>query len=177
MTTFNRFISLGVEIAITELDIRMTLPSNASLVAQQALDYQSVVGACLGLPKCVGLVVWQFSDKYSWVPSTFAGTGDACLYDQNLQKKPVWTSLASQLAAAATASASGGAVLATGRPSAAVATASGVRGTASGAARPTGAAASNSSGIVQVSGSERMGAGMGMVLLAAVAEGVFLLFA
>lgn len=99
---FNRFVALGVEVAVTELDVRVAaVPGNAAAAEQQARDYMSVVGACLAVQKCVGLVVWQFSDKYSWVPSTFRGAGEACLYDENFNKKPAWTSLASQLAAAA----------------------------------------------------------------------------
>lgn len=175
MTVFNRFISLGVEVAITELDIRMTLPSNDSLVAQQARDYMSVVGACLALPKCVGLVVWQFSDKYSWVPSTFQGTGDACLYDQNFSKKPAWTSVSAQLAAAAaTAKPSGVASTGMVRPTS--------TGAAAGMAMPTGAAGAvptglSSSGTVQVAGSDKMGASMGASVLAAVVGAWMLLFA
>lgn len=178
--TFGRFVSLGVEVAVTELDVRLRLPADAASVAQQARDYQSVVGACLGLPECVGIVVWQFSDKYSWVPSTFAGTGDACLYDSNLQRKPVWTSVSAQLAAAAataTAAAAKGALLPTGRPSGAVPTASGVKGTVSGAAKATGAVVPSASGIVQVSGSERVVVGMGALILAAMAGGAVLVFA
>ncbi|KAJ4389628.1 hypothetical protein N0V93_007099 [Gnomoniopsis smithogilvyi] len=172
MTVFNRFTSLGVEIAITELDIRMTLPSNATTVAQQAKDYVSVVNACLGTPKCVGIVVWQFTDKYSWVPSTFAGTGEACLYDQNMSKKPAWTSVAAALQAAATA-----------RPGNATAT---VRPTATGTGRPSGVAAptgalgamqaGSSNGTVQVSESPRAFVSLGAALLLVVSS-VFVMFA
>lgn len=161
MTVFNRFISLGVEIAITELDIRMTLPSNATSVAQQAKDYVSVTNACLGLPKCVGIVVWQFTDKYSWVPSTFAGTGDACLYDANMQKKPVWTSVAAAIQAAATARPAN--ATATARPSAV-------------AAMPTGALSSTETGAsnntVQVAGSSRAVVSLGGALLGAALSGL-----
>jgi len=31
--------------------------------------------------------------QYSWVPSTFNGQGEACLWDNNLNKKPAYTSL------------------------------------------------------------------------------------
>lgn len=115
VTVFNRFLSQpGIEeIAVTELDIRhppgTTFPANASALEQQARDYMSVVGACLAVgPRCVGVVVWQFTDKYSWVPSTFAGAGEACLYDADMGKKPAWTSVSAQLAAA-TAPATAGA--------------------------------------------------------------------
>lgn len=111
VAVFNRFLGEpGVqEIAITELDIRhppgTAFPADASALAQQARDYTAVVGACLavGGARCVGVVVWQFTDRYSWVPGTFAGAGEACLYDAALGRKPAWTSVAAQLAAAAAA--------------------------------------------------------------------------
>lgn len=164
---FNRFTSLGVEVAITELDIRMTLPSNASAVEQQAQDYMSVMGACLATPRCVGVVVWQFTDKYSWVPSTFAGTGDACLYDQNFAKKPAWTSVSAQLAAAAAAAATARPVTASG-----VATA---RASATGAGAAGAMQTGASNGTVQVAGSARAVASLGAAMLAAVSGG-FVMF-
>lgn len=75
------FVNLGVEVAITELDIRMTLPSTPALLAQQQRDYQTVIAACEAVEGCVGITVWDYTDKYSWVPNTFSGQGDACPWD------------------------------------------------------------------------------------------------
>ncbi|KAL1877571.1 hypothetical protein VTK73DRAFT_8560 [Phialemonium thermophilum] len=101
--TLSRFTALGVEVAFTELDIAHTkLPPDAAAIEQQARDYVSVVGSCLAVAKCVGIVVWEFTDKYSWIPSTFPGKGDACLFDANFTKKPAYTAVSSLLAAAAT---------------------------------------------------------------------------
>ncbi|KAI0091087.1 glycoside hydrolase superfamily [Irpex rosettiformis] len=86
----NAFTALGVEVAITELDIRMTLPSTAALLAQQKTDYTTVISACQAVSGCVGVTVWDWTDKYSWVPSTFSGQGAACPWDQNFQKKPAF---------------------------------------------------------------------------------------
>lgn len=58
-----QFTALGVEVAITELDIRMTLPSTAALLAQQKKDYQTVVAACKAVPGCVGVTIWDYTDK------------------------------------------------------------------------------------------------------------------
>ncbi|KAK1770734.1 glycoside hydrolase family 10 protein [Phialemonium atrogriseum] len=108
--TLNRFTALGLEVAYTELDIRHAkLPPNATDLQQQAKDYVSVVGSCLAVAKCVGIVVWEFTDKYSWIPSTFPGKGDACLFDANFTKKPAYTAVFNLLtAAAATAPPTGG---------------------------------------------------------------------
>ncbi|OAA65625.1 glycosyl hydrolase family 10 [Niveomyces insectorum RCEF 264] len=100
---FNRFTALSLEVAITELDVRQpSLPPSAALVQQQATDYVSMVGACLDVARCVGIVAWEYTDRYSWIPSTFPGTGAACLFDENLAPKPAYTAVVSALAARAT---------------------------------------------------------------------------
>lgn len=59
----------------------MTLPASSSSTNQQVTDYKTVISACASVAKCVGVTVWDFTDKYSWVPSTFSGQGDACIWD------------------------------------------------------------------------------------------------
>lgn len=82
--------ALGLEVAITELDIRMTLPATAALLQQQKQDYQSAISACKTVAGCVGVTIWDYTDKYSWVPSTFSGQGEACPWDANLVRKPAY---------------------------------------------------------------------------------------
>ena len=100
-TVLKSFTSLGVSVAITELDIRMTLPSTAALLTQQATEYQNVAAACVGTAGCVGITVWDYTDKYSWVPSTFSGQGAACPWDANLAKKPAYNGILAGLGAPA----------------------------------------------------------------------------
>jgi endo-1,4-beta-xylanase len=45
----------------------MTLPVTDALLAQQKKDYQSVVNACRNVDKCVGVTVWDYTDKVSHV--------------------------------------------------------------------------------------------------------------
>lgn len=75
------FAATGVEVAITELDIRMTLPATQAQLAQQETDYRNVVAACEAVDACVGITLWDWTDKYSWVPNTFSGQGEACPWD------------------------------------------------------------------------------------------------
>ncbi|KIP05291.1 glycoside hydrolase family 10 protein [Phlebiopsis gigantea 11061_1 CR5-6] len=89
-----RFTALGLEMAVTELDIRMTLPSTPALLAQQKTDYTTVISACMSVAGCVGVTVWDWTDKYSWVPSTFSGQGAACPWDQNFVRKPAYDGIA-----------------------------------------------------------------------------------
>ena len=51
-----RFVDAGVEVAITELDIRTELPLTAALETQQSVDYTTVINACQAVEKCVGVV-------------------------------------------------------------------------------------------------------------------------
>ena len=88
-----RFTAAGVSVEITELDVRMTLPTSSTKLTQQANDYRTVVNACLAVSGCGAITVWEFTDKYSWVPSTFSGQGAADIYDQNLQTKPAYTAV------------------------------------------------------------------------------------
>ncbi|KAK3690568.1 glycoside hydrolase superfamily [Podospora appendiculata] len=102
-TVLKRFTALNVEVAYTELDIRhSSLPASASALVTQGNDFASVVGSCVDTTGCVGVTVWGFTDKYSWVPNTFSGAGDALIYDKNFAKKAAWTSISSVLAAKAT---------------------------------------------------------------------------
>jgi endo-1,4-beta-xylanase len=94
------FLDLGLEVAVTELDVRFTQPPfyTAAGEAQQAQDYYNTVASCVQVgPQCVGVTVWDFDDKYSWVPSTYAGQGGADLYNATLQRKPAYYAVAEAL--------------------------------------------------------------------------------
>ncbi|KAK1545933.1 aldo/keto reductase [Colletotrichum paranaense] len=101
-----RFTDLGLEVALTELDVRHDkLPADDAAIQQQAKDYGTVVKTCVDNAKCVGIVVWEFTDKYSWIPSTFSGAGDACLFDKDMKPKPAYTAVAAALGGPAVAAA------------------------------------------------------------------------
>jgi endo-1,4-beta-xylanase len=94
-----RFADLGLDVAFTELDVRMQLPSDATKLATQASYYRDVTNACLAVARCVGITTWGYTDKYSWIPSTFPGEGAALLVDANFQVKPAYTAVHDALAA------------------------------------------------------------------------------
>ncbi|THH09305.1 hypothetical protein EW145_g2110 [Phellinidium pouzarii] len=62
-TVMEQMTALGVEVAVTELDIRMTLPSTSALLAQQKTDYDTAISQCKSVAGCVGATVWDFTDK------------------------------------------------------------------------------------------------------------------
>ncbi|MEU9240072.1 endo-1,4-beta-xylanase [Streptomyces sp. NPDC048385] len=97
-----RFADLGVDVAITELDIRMALPSDSTKLAQQKADFKSVVAACMAVSRCVNVTVWGFTDSDSWVDSTFPGYGAATPYDANYAPKPAYYGIAEALGSTTT---------------------------------------------------------------------------
>jgi endo-1,4-beta-xylanase len=82
------FASLGVDVAVTELDLRIRLPPDKQSLRAQADDYASVVRACRETPRCVGVTTWGITDDRSWVPSFFSGYGAALPFDENYRPKP-----------------------------------------------------------------------------------------
>ncbi|WP_406098880.1 endo-1,4-beta-xylanase [Streptomyces sp. NBC_01013] len=92
-----RFADLGLDVAVTELDVRMQLPADAAKTATQSSYYQQVTEACLAVERCVGITVWDYTDKYSWVPGTFPGEGAANLYDEDLRPKSAYSAVRTAL--------------------------------------------------------------------------------
>jgi len=62
ITNLKLFEELDVELAYTELDIRLNEPETAENLAQQSLDYETTVGACMQVEGCIGMTVWDFYD-------------------------------------------------------------------------------------------------------------------
>lgn len=92
-----RFAQLGLQIYITEMDVRFTTPMSATDLQTQAIIYGDVLNTCLQQPACKGLQTWGFTDKYSWIPGTFPGMGQALEFDTNYAAKPAYFALQSGL--------------------------------------------------------------------------------
>ncbi len=88
-----RFAKLGLKVAVTEADVRIPLPVDATKQLAQNADYVQSLQACLAVPACISYTLWGFGDAYSWVPGVFAGEGAANIYDEALQPKPSYYAL------------------------------------------------------------------------------------
>ncbi|MEV7689255.1 endo-1,4-beta-xylanase [Streptomyces bungoensis] len=88
-----RFSRLGLDTALTEVDVRMQLPATDEKLAEQATWYRDLTEACLAVRRCVGVTIWDFTDKYSWIPAVFPGEGAALPWDEQLNPKPAYTAL------------------------------------------------------------------------------------
>jgi endo-1,4-beta-xylanase len=92
-----RFAKLGLELHITELDIRLNDSSSTSLNAQAKL-YGEITKLCVQQPSCKLIQTWGFTDKHSWIPQFFKGQGWALLWDEDYRKKPAYAAVHEALA-------------------------------------------------------------------------------
>lgn len=90
---FVRYAALGLDVAVTELDVRIPLPATPASLTAQAVTYQNVVDACVAEPRCVSITTWGFTDAHSWIPGFFPGFGAALPWDAALQPKPAYLPL------------------------------------------------------------------------------------
>jgi endo-1,4-beta-xylanase len=100
LATKKLYIKHNLDVTVTELDIRFAAVPyfTEAAQAQQAQDYYDTVQSCVQAgSRCVGIVVWDFDDAYSWIPSTFEGQGGACLFNDTLQAKPAYFAVANAL--------------------------------------------------------------------------------
>jgi endo-1,4-beta-xylanase len=96
-----RLSALGLELSVTELDVRTSLPATAAALDLQAETYRDVVSFCLSEPAFAALVTWGFTDRHSWIPGFFEGYGAALPFDDEYAKKPAYFAMRERLAAGA----------------------------------------------------------------------------
>lgn len=96
----NLYSDLGVDVAYTELDVRMTTPATPEKLAVQADAYARLVGSCMNVARCVGFTLWGVSDKYSWIPGVFETEGAALVWDESFAKKPAYQAILDTINAA-----------------------------------------------------------------------------
>ncbi|MBD3941929.1 endo-1,4-beta-xylanase [Microbacterium sp. NEAU-LLC] len=99
---FERFADLGLQVAVTEADVRIPLLDGQTgptpeQIAVQAERYDAMLQACLNVTACSSFTVWGFSDAYSWVPGVFPGEGWATITDEEFTPKPAFDALLESL--------------------------------------------------------------------------------
>ncbi|WP_183220690.1 endo-1,4-beta-xylanase [Actinoplanes campanulatus] len=81
-TTLSSFAALGVDVALTEVDVTNSSTS----------QYAGLTQACLNVPRCIGITVWGVRDSDSWRSSE-----NPLLFDGNGNKKAAYTSVLNAL--------------------------------------------------------------------------------
>lgn len=88
-----RLSNLGVEVWVTEMDVRLQLPATQRDLQLQADRYSEILRLCLNEPGCTRFVMWGFTDRYSWIPAKFPGFGNALMLDENYRPKPAYQAI------------------------------------------------------------------------------------
>ncbi len=88
-----RLADLGLQLHVTELDVRMPLPANEENLAQQAKDYGWIFQTAAAFPQLKSFSLWGFTDRHSWIPHEFKGYGAGLLWDENDKPKPAHAAL------------------------------------------------------------------------------------
>jgi endo-1,4-beta-xylanase len=95
-----RLAGLGLEVQITEMDVRLQDADDSEAVelAAQAETYRQALGACLQVVNCTAFVTWGLTDRYSWIP-WWTGVPDApLLFDEAGAPKPAYYAVRDGLA-------------------------------------------------------------------------------
>ena len=86
-----RFAALGVDVELTEVDVRRHDGEDAAGGARrQAAAYRRIVDACRAVARCREIVFWGLDDADSWISGAFPGYGEATLLDPDLHPKPAY---------------------------------------------------------------------------------------
>lgn len=89
---FQRFAELGLDLNISEMDVRVANLAGSSAVEKLSVQqqiYHRIVSACLAVPRCRQITTWGFTDRYSWVDSTF-GADDPLPFNDAYARKPAY---------------------------------------------------------------------------------------
>jgi len=97
IANLRRFVDLGIQVQITELDVRVPVDADGNAkpedLEQEARVYADVAGACLAVRNCTAIQMWGFTDRYSWIPHSKKGFGAGLPFDADYRAKPAWRAL------------------------------------------------------------------------------------
>ncbi|MPZ22504.1 MAG: 1,4-beta-xylanase [Dehalococcoidia bacterium] len=88
-----RLGGLGLDVHFTEVDVRIDEPVSSQDLVAQATVFRELLKACLDEEACKVFVLWGFTDKFSWIPTSYPGFGTALIFDEFYEPKPAYWSL------------------------------------------------------------------------------------
>jgi endo-1,4-beta-xylanase len=88
-----RLGDLGLQVHITEMDVRLPDDPDPELYEKQAEVYRQMMAVCVDAPSCTAFVTWGFTDRHSWILYSFPGEGEALLFDAAYQPKLAYVAL------------------------------------------------------------------------------------
>jgi endo-1,4-beta-xylanase len=85
-----RFTDLGLEVHVTELDVRISTPPSALALERQKELYRDLLRAALANPKVTAFLTWGLDDGHSWIPQFYPGKGAGLPFDAGYGAKPAF---------------------------------------------------------------------------------------
>lgn len=98
-TNMKRLAALGLEVHITEMEVKIKEPVTEEGLARQAHVYRKMLEICLVAKNCKAFVMWGFTDRYSYIPHILPGLGAAHIFDEFYRPKPAYDALIEALKA------------------------------------------------------------------------------
>ena len=95
-----RYAALGLSTHITELDVRVRKPVTERKLKQQAALFSNVFLAALASPSTKDVVLWGFTDRYSWITAgtSFQGYGAGTIMSKDFRLYPSFEAIRKRLA-------------------------------------------------------------------------------
>ncbi|GCE30056.1 beta-xylanase [Dictyobacter alpinus] len=95
VSNLNRFADLDLQVQITEADIKLQnspdpLPEKFK---QQASLYADIIHACQEVKQCSGVVLWGFTDRYTWIPNFTHHPDQPLIFNAQYQPKPAYNAI------------------------------------------------------------------------------------
>jgi endo-1,4-beta-xylanase len=88
-----RFGALGLDVHITELDVKHAGIPTEEILELQALDYGRILGTCLNTPPCSAVITWGFTDRHSWLRDSYNANVAPLPFDMDYQPKPAYEAM------------------------------------------------------------------------------------
>jgi endo-1,4-beta-xylanase len=83
-----RLANLGLLVNVSECDVRVkTIMTDRW--ERQKKAYKDLTSACMAVANCHAMTLWGFTDKHSWIDSTF-GADDPLPFDEKYEAKPAF---------------------------------------------------------------------------------------
>jgi endo-1,4-beta-xylanase len=99
LTNIRRLAALGLEVQITEMDVKIqddARPMQARLDAEAQI-YRDMLGVCLAVKLCTAFIMWGFTDRHSWIPGATGHRDAPLIFDEEYRPKPAYFALVNVL--------------------------------------------------------------------------------
>jgi GH35 family endo-1,4-beta-xylanase len=95
-----RIADLGLQVQVTEMDVRHDGAGDDEIFRKQAADYRRVLEVCLDIEACTAYISWGVSDKYTWIRGWDAGNPQAkpLLFSDDYEPKLAYFAITDLLA-------------------------------------------------------------------------------